>query len=106
MRTRTLQIGASTYQIIRKPLKGIYGEIDRSGKKIYLDNSSRRTTNKVILSTLLHEALHGIAGEYGVEEILQAHGAELIVKSLETAICNLFIMNPTFAKELLRALSK
>jgi hypothetical protein len=57
--------------------------------------------------TLLHEGLHAVMTEYGINFYLKSvEGDEALVRLLETAITLLFTENKQFAREFVKAVSK
>lgn len=96
---RSLRVGPLTYKLRRKKLRGYYGFLDTETKVIEYDPSRGNP-----YMTILHEALHGIADQSGVAQVLEDD--ELVVRAFENFICMLLKDNPEFAKQLVQSLQK
>lgn len=99
---KQLRIGPITYKVVKKKLAGSWGQIDTAKRVIYVDSSN----SKEQMMTLLHEALHGVANQSGLSQVMGDLGEEIIVRSFENFICMLLKDNPAFTKQLIESLNR
>lgn len=105
---KSLRIGSHVY-----PVKLIDSNVS-FGYSVHADFRSRprieinrNADARARMVTLLHEAMHCIFREYGVREFCKTeHGEEGMARLLESAVAQLFIQNPAFGRELIRALTE
>ena len=98
---KQLKIGGYTYKI--KPERSVnkWGTCDSDNKTITINPNS---TSEQKCTTILHEAIHAIASENGLNEHLSDGGEKIMVRVLESSIVQLFKTNKTFAKEFIKSL--
>ena len=101
---KSLKIAANKYQVINKGALGLYGYCDTSTHQICL--GERAKTPKARALTILHEAVHAICEEYGINQYMTDASEELVVRAIEIAVANLFAENKSFATEFVKAVTK
>ena len=94
---KKLIIGADTYDI--EHIKGLsaYGYLLPSKKKIQISADIPARDKRI---TELHEAIHAVCASYG----LRCEVEELVVRALEVGITRMFIDNPSWTKQFIKAL--
>lgn len=96
---RSLKVGPHKYKIVRRKLNGYHGLFDAETGIIEYDPNK-----KYPMMTILHEALHGISDQSGLNQVLEDD--ELVVRTFENFICMLIQDNPEFTKALVESLKK
>lgn len=98
---KQLRIGPVTYRVVEKKLNNAFGQLDRQSHVISFDPKYCNTKKERYI-TVLHEALHGITDQSGINQVLADD--ELVVRIMENFICILLKDNPEFTRELVKSL--
>jgi|TARA_R100001530_G_scaffold3596_3_gene5261 Zn-dependent peptidase ImmA (M78 family) len=98
---KKIRVGATTYKVRKKKLGSIWGYTDFEEEKIFIDS---RAKDRQQVSTLLHEALHAMIAEYGINYTLDHNQDESLVRTLESGIVQLILRNKEFTEELVASL--
>jgi len=100
---KSLKIAASCYTVSEVAKAGAdFGTCDHIMRHIRIN---KRMSKRDRQMTLLHEAIHAICQEYGISQYFAGEAEELVVRSLEVGVANLFRENKAFARELIETLS-
>lgn len=81
-------IGGHIYDVILTEI-GTAGLIDPDAKKIYI-NTNEATSDELILSTYLHEIIHGYQAEGGWEEVIGRKLQEIWAEGLASQLLGSF----------------
>lgn len=100
---KSLRVGPTEYKVRRKHTGSVWGWMDSEKNEIWIHH---KIEPKQRLATELHEAIHAVVAEYGINSLLTDDGEECMVKVLEAALLQLFMQNKAFTKELLKEFSK
>lgn len=96
-----LKVGANQYPVRQRPLGMTEGYcVTHPPKHREIVVSSRSEPREKVL-TLFHEAVHAVIAEYGLAAALGEDGTveELLARTIEVGVANLFLENKNFARE-------
>jgi len=101
---KSLKIAASSYTVSEVANAGAdFGTCDHIMRHIRIKKTLSKRDRHM---TLLHEAIHAVCQEYGISQYFAGEAEELVVRSLEVGVANLFTENKAFARELIQALTE
>lgn len=104
MKTKTVRIGAQVYTVEMKPdhvLDGAFGRMSRMHCLIEINEASAKRQQA---DTLLHEAVHAMFSDAGLNTVFNHEQEETLVAGLTPRLSAFISDNKDVVRELLRVL--